>query len=78
MLYRLNIEMLKMLSCVNVMHGVRNMAASLLSGEEGNDVEDLRDSPGHEMISREQRALLTKQGYRIVGSHRYLKTGDPT
>lgn len=36
------------------------------------DMEDIGDSEGpeKEMLSREQRSVLLKQGYAVVGSHR--------
>ena len=35
------------------------------------DVEDVGKDEPKEMITREQRAILLKQGYGVVGSHRY-------
>ncbi|KAK8790556.1 hypothetical protein WA171_002078 [Blastocystis sp. BT1] len=37
------------------------------------DVEDLVKEKSEEMITREQRAILTKQGYAVVGSHSAVK-----
>ena len=35
------------------------------------DLEDMGSDAPKEMITREQRAILLKQGYGVVGSHRY-------
>lgn len=37
-----------------------------------DDLEDLGKNEPKEMITREQRNILLKQGYGVVGSHRYL------
>ena len=35
------------------------------------DVEDVGKDEPKEMITKEQRAILLKQGYGVVGSYRY-------
>ena len=50
--------------------GCSQLSSSVEKAMKDDDVEDLGKDEPSEMITREQRNILLKQGYGVVGSHR--------